>query len=408
LEFKSTDPFYLSILALGQQFIEFNYHDSIISLRFEEKLLHMKYGIVGYGPRSKAIKFAIGGQMELTTIFDPNPEAQKLAGKNHLIIAENYEEMVSSDLDAIIIASPPQFHADQTIKALEAGKHVFAEVPMVIKEEDIRKIIIADEENPKAKYMLGENNCYDPDVLYAQYLSSTGKIGPIVYAEQEYIHDVSYRWRGRNVLDYKNSPKHENWYSIFDPLAYAHTILPAQVAMGGLKSPMKFIETQSYATDNGGEDGQPVCAPAKAFHVALFKSTTGAICKCIAAYVYARSPTRYTSMVVGRFGSFESMGHGWERAYLYLADGFNIESGHRKGKKISMNRWGRLIKFLKEQKYNVFSQNKRLLDEFMASIKEDRLPVLNSRAVANAAMAGLASSKAARSGKPEAIDLFED
>ncbi len=370
-------------------------------------MAELKYGIVGYGPRAKGVKRAVGSNMDLISIFDVNEDAKAAGTKEGLKVCDTYDEFLGSGIDAVIIGSPPQFHAEQAIKGLEAGLHVFSEVPMAIKNEDIQKIIEADENNPKVRYMLGENNCYDPDVLYAQHLSSTGKIGEIVYAEQEYIHDVSYRWRGRNVSDYKNTPTHENWYSLFDPLAYAHTILPAQVAMGGLKSPMKFVEVQSYATDNGGQDGKPVCAPAKAYHVALFKSPTNAICRCNAAYVYARKPTRYTSMVVGRFGSFEGMSHGRERAYLYLADGFNIKGGNRAGKAYKLNKRGKLRKFLKEQGFNALSQNKRMMDEFIAAIMENRDPTLSARTVANSCAAGLAASKAAREGKPQPINLYE-
>src|SRR6056297_3457389 len=135
-------------------------------------MANLKYGIVGYGPRAGRVESSIGKKMDLVEIFDPNPEAQKKAENDGLGISDSYDEFIGKDLDAVVIGSPPQFHAEQAIKALEAGLHVFSEVPMAIKIEDIQNIINADENNPNAIYMLGENNCYDPDVLYAQHLVS--------------------------------------------------------------------------------------------------------------------------------------------------------------------------------------------------------------------------------------------
>lgn len=369
-------------------------------------MVELTYAIVGIGPRSRAIRAGINRKMKFAAIFDPNPAVKEKYESKGLKVCDTYEELLSSGVDAVVIASPPQFHAEQAIKALNAGLHVFSEVPMAIKKEDIQRIIDADEQNPKAKYMLGENNCFDPDVLYTSHLVTSGKFGPIVYAEQEYIHDVSYRWRGKNTTDYKNTPKLEGWYSLFDPLAYAHTILPAQVAMGGLDNLMKFEEVNSYANDIGGENGKPVCAPAKAFHVGLFKTSTNAICKCSAAYVYARPTIRFTHWVVGRFGSIESVGKG-KKSHVFIADGFNIKKGKRMGKKSSMNKL-KYFFWLKKNGYNPWSQTVRVMNEWIIAIKSGKNPRLNARNVANSCEAGLAAGEAAKTGKPIKIEKYEE
>jgi hypothetical protein len=70
------------------------------------------------------------------------------------------------------------------------------------------------------------------------------------------------------------------WYSLFDPLGYAHSIGPAQVALGGLGSPKQFSEVMSYANSIGAiekENEKPICHPAEAFHVALFRTPDGSV-----------------------------------------------------------------------------------------------------------------------------------
>ena len=215
--------------------------------------------------------------------LDPSPEAQTSMTKKGLFIASSMEDLLNvKDLHAVLIASPPQFHAEQAVAALEAGKHVYSEVPMALTAQEVEKIVAVEEKHPQLKYQYGENYCFIAEVMYAGYLASTGKIGPTIYAEAEYLHDVTYRWR-QHQRGSPSTPSVKSWYSLFDPLAYAHSIGPTQVALGGLKTPMEFTEVQSYGNDIGAlevPDSPAICSPAYGFHVALFKTTTGAIAKC--------------------------------------------------------------------------------------------------------------------------------
>ncbi|MCS6862760.1 MAG: Gfo/Idh/MocA family oxidoreductase, partial [Abditibacteriales bacterium] len=42
-----------------------------------------------------------------------------------------YEALLNADVDIIVVASPAPLHAQHSIAALEAGKHVISEVPAV-------------------------------------------------------------------------------------------------------------------------------------------------------------------------------------------------------------------------------------------------------------------------------------
>ena len=372
--------------------------------------MKLKYGVVGFGPRCKALVMCIRQKGNLIVGFDPAEKSQNQLIKFNAKIAENFEDLLNTDgLEAVIIGSPPQFHATQAIAALESGLHVFSEVPMAINKEDTEKILGAAESNPKARYILGENGAYHKDVLYASHLIESNKIGPAVYCETEYLHDVSYRWRGKNVSDYKNTPVHQNWYSLFDPLMYAHAILPAQVAMGGLQNPMPLVEVKSYANSIGGDDSRdkPVCSPAECFHVGLFKGKTGAIAKCASGYVFAREPSRYICQLTGRYGTYESFGKG-ERGKLFWIekeDGFNINKwGHRvsKSKKITKKDLNKYV-----NQYYPLEENQRIIDEWLNAIKEERQPTIHAKIAANTTMAGIAASESAKTGKTVSIPTFE-
>ena len=63
-----------------------------------------------------------------TTLDKANGVADKYSIPNRF---DNYDQMLSlSDLDAVILATPTQIHAEQGLKAMAAGKHVLIEIPM--------------------------------------------------------------------------------------------------------------------------------------------------------------------------------------------------------------------------------------------------------------------------------------
>lgn len=362
----------------------------------------LQYGLVGYGLNgvehiTELETPKLVGRTKLIAAFDPNPEVcgyiQKL---DQVKVAESFEDLLDTPgLEALIISSPPQFHADQAVIALESGLHVYSEVPMALNKIDVLKIIGAEESSNK-KYQLGENYCFIPEVLYAGYLSASGKIGPIVYSESEYLHDVTYRWREGGFGDI-NKKKIDSWYQLFDPLMYAHSIGPAQVALAGIEKPAQFIEVTSFANDIGGYEGKPISSPAKAFQVGLFRTETGAIAKCANAYVFAREPTRLMIQVIGRTGTYECYTLG-SPGRLFLADGHTItKTRHRKGKAqiIDNSKISEIIPLIKGP---YFGGSIRIMDDWLSAIESDECPLIHSKIGGNFCLSGIAASESARSG----------
>jgi len=51
------------------------------------------------------------------------------------------ESLSRGDVDAVILATPTQMHAEQSIQCLEAGKHVMVEIPMADNYEDAKRLV---------------------------------------------------------------------------------------------------------------------------------------------------------------------------------------------------------------------------------------------------------------------------
>lgn len=377
----------------------------------------LKLGLVGYGlnqlVHTLEFRFVprLRGRTEVVAIFDPDPAVQaklrKKKAKKGVHVASSFEDLLAvPDLEGLIVSSPPQYHADQVVAALEAGLHVYSEVPMALTREDVARVVTAAEASP-AKYQLGENYCFLREVMYAGYLITSGRLGPAVYAESEYLHDVSYRWRPGKHGDV-SAPRVEAWYSLFDPLAYAHSIGPAQVALGGIEHPAPFVEVTSYANDVGGHEGNPVCRPAKAFHVALFRTATDAVAKCANAYVFAREPMRLQVQVTGRFGTYECYQIG-KKGRLFEADDHVVKKRIPHRRAGSSKKVGRreLKKAARWAIGGHHGSNTRIKGDWLRAIETDGTPLLHARVAANMCLPGIAASESAREGRRVAITPYE-
>ena len=81
--------------------------------------------------------------VEVTSIMGPTKEKiEALAaerGINHF--STTLEECIKrSDVEAVILSTPTQMHADQAIACMEAGKHVLIEIPMADTLEDSARV----------------------------------------------------------------------------------------------------------------------------------------------------------------------------------------------------------------------------------------------------------------------------
>jgi predicted dehydrogenase len=106
---------------------------------------------------------------------------------------ENLDEMLGdSEIELVSLCSPVR--ADQvedTIKCLKNGKHVYAEKPCALSEEDLDKIIQTAEETGK-KFHEMAGTAFDQPYLAARRLIKSGILGTVVqvYAQKSYpYHD---------------------------------------------------------------------------------------------------------------------------------------------------------------------------------------------------------------------------
>jgi predicted dehydrogenase len=92
---------------------------------------------------------------------------------------ENFNEIASNkEIDAVYIALPNSMHAEYTIRAANAGKHVLCEKPMATTVKDSQSMINACRAARK-KLMIAYRCQYEPTNLRAVQLIRDGKLGVI-------------------------------------------------------------------------------------------------------------------------------------------------------------------------------------------------------------------------------------
>jgi predicted dehydrogenase len=108
---------------------------------------------------------------------------------------ESFEEILRADLDALVIITQPWLHAEQCVQAMEAGKHVYSAVPVVMLPEGDEILercdrIVETCRRTGLHYMLGETTYYRPQAMYCRRRAREGAFGDFVYSEGKYFHDV--------------------------------------------------------------------------------------------------------------------------------------------------------------------------------------------------------------------------
>jgi len=152
----------------------------------------LKVGIVGAPRGSSFIRaFNTIKETEVLAICDVNKETLERTAEQFGIKEKflEYEQMLESDIDIVVIATPMNWHAPQAIKALEAGKHVLSEVTAATSIEQCEKLFEAVQSN-SGKYMMAENYCYMKPNVLIKNMARQGLFGELYFAEGEYIHDV--------------------------------------------------------------------------------------------------------------------------------------------------------------------------------------------------------------------------
>ena len=117
----------------------------------------------------------------LHSVSDVNPaRAEGFASEQECLAIEPEELFAREDIDAVVMALPPQFHTENAIKAVESGKDVLVEKPIALTVADAEKSVQAAQANGRI-FMVGHVLRFHPAFERLKLLIDDGELGEIRY-----------------------------------------------------------------------------------------------------------------------------------------------------------------------------------------------------------------------------------
>jgi predicted dehydrogenase len=117
----------------------------------------------------------------LHAVSDANGARAEGFASEQACLAISPEELFNhDDIDGIVLALPPQFHAELAIRAVEAGKDVLVEKPIALTVSDGERAVAAAKANDRI-FMVGHVLRYHPAFERLKELIDAGDLGEVKY-----------------------------------------------------------------------------------------------------------------------------------------------------------------------------------------------------------------------------------
>ncbi len=179
----------------------------MVTMSFPPAIPPIRVAIVGAGAISE-FQHVPGLQLdpraELVAVCDVDSQrADLLVSKwgGRWMTTDFHEVCHSSDVDALIIATPNDTHAPITIAAVQQGKHVLCEKPLGRTAAEVRSMVQAAH-RAGVVHMTGFTYRFAPAMRYLRHLLTTGALGqPRHFRSQRFLDLPETSWGWRQVRD---------------------------------------------------------------------------------------------------------------------------------------------------------------------------------------------------------------
>ena len=172
----------------------------------------IKFAVVGCGHIGKrhAEMVERNAEAELVAMVDVKERSALGIEGYNVPLFSDIDELLSSDLihdiDVINIATPNGFHAEQSLKCLQAKKHIVVEKPLALSRQDAEKVIFKALNVHKHVFAVMQNR-YSPPSVWIKELIESDKLGEIYMVQLNcyWNRDARYykpeSWHGKKDLD---------------------------------------------------------------------------------------------------------------------------------------------------------------------------------------------------------------
>lgn len=165
----------------------------------------LKIALIGCGGRGSGAAvnaMSADPNVQLTVLADAFPDqiaaAKANLGKNPKFAVPDdqcfvgfdaYKKVMETDVDVVLLCTPPHFRPAQLKAAIEAGKHVFCEKPVAVDAPGVRSVLETAAAAKQKNLSIVSGLCwrYDPGVRETIKKIQDGAIGDIVTIQENYL-----------------------------------------------------------------------------------------------------------------------------------------------------------------------------------------------------------------------------
>ena len=197
----------------------------------------LKVGLIGCGGRgtgaaeqalnsdpnvvlsAMADAFADNLDTSYKTLKEKFSEKVQVADNKRFVGLDAYQKLIDSDVDVVLLATPPCFRPDHLEAAVNAGKHIFCEKPFAVDAPGLRRVMMAAKKAKDKELSLVSGFCWRYHIPKRETFSRvlSGQIGEILSAEATYnTGELWYkeRQKGWSDMDYQlRNWLYYNWLS---------------------------------------------------------------------------------------------------------------------------------------------------------------------------------------------------
>jgi len=332
-------------------------------------------GVVGAGGPNVATSshlpaMASLAEVELVAICDVNEGGvREYAQKYGVEAYTDYAKMLErDDIQMVQVCTPDQFHAEHTILAAEAGKHVLCQKPMALSMDEARAMGDAITRNG-VKFQCCQNMRWMPRSQRLKQLVDSGAVGDPVYVRHStkgrffsYPETSFYRKRGSGGQFVHNG---------------MHTVDLVSWLMRALPTQAYGMTTRHYPTDDKLETGNYIMS-----HLQFDNGALGAVELNLMMLDPAGFPPQEEFTIVGSKGTISAGDSDHVGGELFSGGAYTFTRGSAQG---SVESFAAMIQ------------------DFAQCIIEDRPPTISLEHSTRVLEACLATLESANTGQPKEL-----
>lgn len=345
----------------------------------------LKIGILGCGKIAQVRhipEYAANPDCELVGFYNPTKSrAEDMAARYGGKAYDSAEELLADPaIDAVSVCAANYAHAELTIKALMAGKHVLCEKPMAVTPTDCEEMVRVAKESNKF-LMIGQNQRLTGAHALARQMVAEGAIGKVLSFRTCFGHGGPETWAIKPGKDTWFFDKKEAAMGAMADLGIHKTDL-IQFLLG-----QKVVRTTAKLTtlDKRGADGELIDVDDNA--ICIYEMADGTIGTMTASWTYYAAEDNST-VLYGTGGELRIYDDSVHSIVLKKTDGtvqtFDVEQIQTNDNQAASG----------------------VIDLWVDCLKEGREPEINGESVLSAMRAVFASMESSETGK--AVEIPEN